>query len=68
MTLRRDQYHVRIRDERASHDEYLRGFASPLAAVQAAQRRIDFILDIQRPRQPRPHLRRWLQARLRHHA
>jgi hypothetical protein len=46
MTLKREQFSVTISDTMSSRSEYLRGFASRLSAVQAAQRRIDFIVDI----------------------
>ncbi len=53
MTLRRDRYSVKISDTTAAREEYLTGFPSRIAAMQAARRRIDFILDIQDPRRPR---------------
>ncbi len=49
MTLRRDRYNATIADTAATRDEHLKGFSSRTAALQAAQRRIDFILDIRDP-------------------
>jgi len=58
MTLRREQYRLRLVDLRDSREEYLTGFANKVTALEAARRRIDFILDIQRPRTGKPHHRR----------
>ena len=54
MTLQREQFSVTISDTTAPRSEHLSGFHSRLSAVQAAQRRVDFILDIQDPHQARP--------------
>jgi hypothetical protein len=58
MTLRREQYRLRLVDTTGTHEEYLTGFASKVTALESARRRIDFILDIQKPRTRKPHLRR----------
>ncbi len=63
MTLRREQYSLRLIDELATREEYLTGFANKVIAREAARRRIDFILDIQLPRTRRPQLRRPRRAR-----
>jgi hypothetical protein len=53
LTLPRDQFSVRIRDESESQEEYLTGFSTKLSAIEAARKRIDFIVDIRRPRTAR---------------
>ncbi len=53
LTIRREQFSVRITDTLAQRDEYLKGFPSRVTAMQAARRRIDFIRDIRDPRAPR---------------
>jgi hypothetical protein len=63
VTVRRDQFSVRIEDEQDTGNEYLTGFASRATALQAARRRVDFIMDIQRPRMPQRNRRRQLLAR-----
>jgi hypothetical protein len=50
MMLRRDRYNARLLDELHGREEYLRGFASANAAIEAALRRIDFLKDIRDPR------------------
>ena len=52
-TIRRERYGAKITDTEAAREEYLRGFSSHVSAIQAARRRIDFILDIRNPRAPR---------------
>ncbi len=49
VTLRRDRYNAIITDNTAARDERLDGFSSYATALQAAYRRIDFILDIRDP-------------------
>ncbi len=53
MTVRRHRYNIKITDTEAAREEYLAGFSSQTTALQAARRRIDFILDIRDPRTPR---------------
>jgi hypothetical protein len=50
MTLRREQYRLRLIDTQHAREEYLTGFASKVTALDSARRRIDFLLDIQQPR------------------
>jgi hypothetical protein len=49
MTLHRERFGFRIAEPETARVEYVTGFTSRLAAIQAAQRRIDVILDIQDP-------------------
>jgi hypothetical protein len=49
MTLHRERFGFRIADPETARVEYVTGFTSRLTAIQAAQRRIDVILDIQDP-------------------
>ncbi len=53
MTIRRHRYSVKIYQATTGREEYLTGFSSHLTALQAARRKIDFILDIRDPRAPR---------------
>lgn len=53
LTVRRDRYSARITDTLGEREEYLTGFCSRSSAIQAAQRRVDFILDIQDPHRKR---------------
>ena len=52
LTIRREQFSVRIVDTLAQREEYLKGFPSRVTAMRAARRRIDFIRDIRDPRTP----------------
>jgi hypothetical protein len=67
MTLRREQYRLRLVDTHDSREEYLTGFANKVTALEAARRRIDFILDIQRPRTRTRHPQRSNLMRTRRH-
>ena len=58
MTIQRDQYSAKIADTTNAREEYLKGYSSRVSAMQAARRRIDFILDIRDPRTPRRRTRR----------
>jgi hypothetical protein len=49
-TMRREQFHVRLTHMSDGREEYLRGFASRVQALQAARRRVDFIVEIRDPR------------------
>ncbi len=53
-TLRRHRYNVKITDTAAVREEYLTGYASRITALQAARRRIDFLVDIRDSHRPRP--------------
>ena len=52
-TIRRTKFSVRLQAPDASQIERLVGFPSPQRALDAAHRRIDFIIDIQTPHRPR---------------
>ena len=57
-TIKRVQFSVRLQDSSAARIEFLRGYSSRQQAIAAAHRRIDFIVDIQTPHQPRRRKRR----------
>ncbi|MBM4088694.1 MAG: hypothetical protein FJ276_04590 [Planctomycetes bacterium] len=50
VTVPRDQYSVRMREELTGREEYLTGFPSKTTAINAARRKIDFIHCLRRPR------------------
>jgi len=48
-TIRRDQYTATLRRVSPFHEEQLPGFANKTAALNAAKKRIDFLLAVRRP-------------------
>jgi hypothetical protein len=57
VTMKRDQYSVKIRRESPAHEELLSGFSSKAAAMEAARKRVDLLSHMREPIVRAPHRR-----------